>query len=229
MNLYWGRLKGKRRLFGGKKMAWWRREKTFDDGAYLPIDPIDEVREKIKEATKSQYDIDLVMSSIKPIYYEVIKESWDCTEKRENKWYHRRIKKGLMRHNKSRDELKEKPIKSDELDGQTGIWVTIRDLYADERISGAPDHVVEERIARNKPRRKHVPREEFYVPNGSVYGMYKFRDTRNRGYSMYIVWDMKLNETDEFEARLATIDGGNAYLGIFGQKRTDQTQESGQG
>ena len=124
-----------------------------------------------------------------------------------------------MRHNKSRSKLEEKLIKSEELDGQTGIWVTIRYLYADERISGAPDHVVEERIARNKPRRKHVPREEFYVPNGSVYGIYKFRDTRNRGYSMYLVWDIQRTETDRLEARLATIDGGNAYLGIFGQER----------
>ena len=219
MNLYWGRLKGKRRLFGGKKMAWWRREKTFDDGAYLPIDPIDEVREKIKKATTSQYGIDLVMSSIKPIYYEVIKESWDCTEKRKDKWYHRRIKKGLMRHNKSRSKLEEKLIKSEELDGQTGIWVTISDLYADERISGAPDHVVEERIARNKPRRKHVLWEKFFVQNGQIYCAYRFRDTRNRGYTMYLVWDIQRTETDRLEARLATIDGGNAYLGIFGQER----------
>ena len=219
MNLYWGRLKGKRRLFGGKKMAWWRREKTFDDGAYLPIDPIDEVREKIKKATTSQYGIDLVMSSIKPIYYEVIKESWDCTEKRKDKWYHRRIKNSSMRHNKSRSKLEEKLIKSEELDGQTGIWVTIRDLYADERIFGAPDHVVVERIARNKPRRKHVLWEKFFVQNGQIYCAYRFRDTRNRGYSMYLVWDIQRTETDRLEARLATIDGGNAYLGIFGQER----------
>ena len=131
-----------------------------------------------------------------------------------------------MRHNKSRSKLEEKLIKSEELDGQTGIWVTIRDLYADERIFGAPDHVVEERIARNKPRRKHVLWEKFFVQNGQIYCAYRFRDTRNRGYSMYLVWDIQHTETDRLEARLAKFKGGNdVYLGIFGQKRGKQASD----